>query len=705
MLCTVLTASRSRALSEGLTYGAGDLPVEPGMLVAVPLRGAVVEGVVLEADVPSPPGVTVKNIVRIESADPVLDASQLATLRWMAQYYGCSPRQAATVFLPPLPWSGLLKKPVRELHLLSDAPQRSALQRDVVAALKQSAWRSRTDIQEQTGASDAVLRTLLKNGVIEERTRREATVTHRQSYPLQSPLPVLSVLQAQADIALADSKKPSLLFGVTGSGKTELYMHRIAACAAQGKQTILLVPEILLSEEVLRRFEGLVGRERIAVLHSRLTLAARREQWRRIAAGDVLLVIGSRSALFAPCRHLGLVILDEEHEWTFKNEQTPRYHARETAEQLCKQAGAALILGSATPSLESWHAAKEGRFTLVRLPERFNNRALPSVRVIDLADVRFGKHYPFSPPLIEAVQKRLQNKEQCVLFLNRRGMATSVVCLDCRRPLTMPESMIPLVLHRTPQGKEILLDHATGQAVNVPSQCPACRSVRLLAVGAGTQKLEQSVAALFPSARVLRADADTLRGPEEIRTLLAAMRDRKADILLGTQSVVKGLDLPEVTLAAVLLADVGMSLPHFRAGERTFQLLTQLTGRSGRAKDGEVIIQTFRPDAVEVSAAAAHGTETYLDAELALRKAHGYPPYRSLVRMTLEGADARTRMMQLQKDILLRASDANVSVAPTYFGAGKVWHLLLRTDQDPSPLLAALALEGMTVDRDPVDCL
>lgn len=704
MLCTVLTASRSRALSEGLTYDAGDLPVEEGMLVAVPLRGKTTEGVVLETGVAVPPGVTVRRMLRIESADRVLDAAQLSTLRWVATHYGCSPRQAATVFLPPLPWSGLLPRPVRELRLLGGAPVRSALQRAVVDALHRSDWQPRASVQERTGASDAVIRGLMKNGVIEERQRREATAARHARYPLASPPPSLSPLQAAADAALATATRPVLLFGVTGSGKTALYMHRIAACAARGAQTILLVPEILLSEELLSRFTGLLPPERIAVLHSRLTPAKRRDEWRRIAAGEVALIIGSRSALFAPCRTLGLVILDEEHEWTYKNEQTPRYHARETAERLCAAAGATLVLGSATPSLETWDRAKTGRYARVDLPERFAGRALPTVRVIDLATVRFGKHYPFSPPLVEAIAARLERKEQTVLFLNRRGMATSVLCLDCRRTLSAPGSAIPLVLHRTANGIDVLHDHYTGQTSALPAQCPACRSTRLLPVGAGTQRLEASVRTLFPSARVLRADADTLSAPGSIRALLSAMHEGRGDILLGTQSVVKGLDLPRVTLAAVLLADVGLSLPHFRAGERVFQLLTQLTGRSGRAADGDVIIQTFRPDAPEVRLAADHATEAYLDGELAVRRAFGYPPCTGLVRFLTQGPGAEGRAKQLHADILHIDPAARVSVAPTYFGAGRVWHVLLRAD-DPAPALAALDLEGVTVDRDPVDTL
>ncbi len=304
------------------------------------------------------------------------------------------------------------------------------------------------------------------------------------------------------------------------------------------------------------------------------------------------LVIGSRSALFTPLQDLGLVILDEEHEWTYKNEQTPRYHARETAETLCRYAAAKLVLGSATPSLETWARAKEGRYHLVRLPERYLKQQFPAVRIVDLAQAQCGSLYPLSPSLLAAIEERLQKQEQSILFLNHRGIASALLCLDCRRRVVSPDSRLPFTVHRAPGNALKLVDHTTGLTLAVPTACPACGSVRLHCIGAGTQKVETLLKQRFPEARLLRADSDTLQHPEQMRSLLAAMRERRADILLGTQSVVKGLDLPQVTLAAVLLADIGLSLPHFRAGERIFQLLSQLTGRSGRSRPGEVIIQT-----------------------------------------------------------------------------------------------------------------
>ncbi len=428
----------------------------------------------------------------------------------------------------------------------------------------------------------------------------------------------------------------------------------------------------------------------------------------RIRSGEAALVIGSRSALFAPCAKLGIVIIDEEHEWTYKNEQTPRYHARETAETLCEFAGAKLVLGTATPSLETWSRVKNGRYHMARLPERYMNQALPTVKIIDLATITFGSHYPFSPSLISAMQDRLDRKEQTILFLNRRGVASAILCLKCRRRLVSPTSQLPFTLHKNSFGKPHLLDHFSGMSVDLPAACPHCGAHDLLPIGAGTQKLEDSIATLFPAARILRADSDTLQYPEQMRTLLKKMHDREADILFGTQSVVKGLDLPGVTLAAVMIADIGLSLPHFRAGERVFQLLTQLTGRSGRAQPGEVIIQTFRPDATEVVAASQHRTEEYLEAELKLRVQLHYPPSTQMIRFIVraEGAEARAKKLHasILRFIASEKIEAQAMVAPTLFGGGTVWHVLLRSQYLRS-LLPKIDLTDVVIDVDPIDCI
>jgi primosomal protein N' (replication factor Y) (superfamily II helicase) len=447
-----------------------------------------------------------------------------------------------------------------------------------------------------------------------------------------------------------------------------------------------------------------------------------RDAWRRCREGSIRFVIGSRSALFSPLPDLGLIIIDEEHEWTYKNEQSPRYHAVRVAEQwnngtMEQYENVKLVLGTATPSVDSWYRAQIGDYQLVELPERYGGAQLPSVQVVDLAQIEFGKHYPLSPTLINAVRTRLDKNEQSVLFLNRRGFATSLLCMNCRTRFEDPETHLPYTVHYR-GAHPYLLSHHTGEELEIPAKCPHCQSPNLRSVGAGTQRIESILEDLFPSARILRADADTLKSPEQMRTLLNKMHEGRADILLGTQSVVKGLDLPNVTLAAVLLADVGLSLPHFRAGERVFQLLTQLTGRSGRAKPGEVIIQTFRPNAVEVTLAAAHDVRSYLERELAERKKVHYPPDTQMVRVVFSGPDSQKRAKEFVALFQRRGPEGPegpegrgvekpfvISQSPSLFSRS-TWYVFIRgSGKHVREVLKGLPPFEGVVDIDPVECL
>lgn len=706
MRCLVLLNTRSPGIGNGLTYDARDLPVRPGTLVKVPLRKKSVEGIVLSVDEDKNDTFEPKPVEEIVGSDPLLTPSQLKLLRWMAGYYYCSLAAALRPFLPASPWRNATPKDVICYRIGKPLEKGGKRQAELMDYMQGKDWILKEDLKRETGVSSAVLKSLIEKGHLIEERKPADTIPPPKSYPVREQRPVFTEAQKQAYDEIVADEKPSVLFGVTGSGKTEIYATLIADMAAQGKQSILLVPEILLTEHTIHRFDKMFDPDRIAVIHSRLTPAAKRLEWMRIHSGEAALVIGSRSALFAPCRNLGLVIIDEEHEWTYKNEQTPRYHARDAAETLCAFSGARLVMGSATPSLEAWSRAKAGRYKLVRIGERYQNRPLPSVQIVDLATVKFGSLYPFSPPLLQAIEKRLERGEQTVLFLNRRGVASAILCLQCRKRLTSPASQLPFTMHRTRDGKPYLLDHIAGVSAPLPATCPHCGSAQMLPVGAGTQKLEDIIATVFPKARVLRADSDTLQFPEQMRNLLSDMRERRADILLGTQSVVKGLDLPGVTLAAVLIADVGLSLPHFRAGERVFQLLTQLTGRSGRAVPGDVIIQTFRPQAAEIVAASQHRTEDYIEAELKLREALKYPPNTSMIRFLIAGPKAEARAKVFHQ-ALLRAierekSDATAMLAPTLFGLGQEWHVLLK-GSEPGALLPHLPLSEVTVDVDPVD--
>jgi primosomal protein N' (replication factor Y) len=703
---TVLTASKSAGIANGLTYGSPDNNISVGTPVLVPLRNAITEGIVVAKQENTERKFDIKNIAKALSKDPLLSSYHIQTLQWMSTYYCCSMRQTARAFLPGNSWKDLLPA-IKKGYKLTDttAEVRGAKQQAVLECLTGRDWVEVRELKEVSGCSTATLAGLKAKAIIEEISVEPKKLVSPMT---EFTLPILSPEQKKVFSEIRSEKRPSLLFGVTGSGKTEIYASLIAEAIASGKSAILLVPEILLTEHCIYRFQELMDSKRIAVLHSRLTPAGRRDVWRSIREGSIDLVIGSRSALFSPLPNLGLVILDEEHEWTYKNEQTPRYHARETAETLTRFASAKLVLGTATPCLESWAKAQEGLYHLARLPERYMGQKLPNVRVIDLANVEFGNSYPFSFPLLTAIENRLTKGEQSVLFLNRRGIASALLCLDCRRRVVSPDSQLPFTVHRGVGGSAQLVDHTTNLRIHAPSLCPQCGSANLREVGAGTQRIEDILETKFPSARILRADRDTLLHPEHMRLLLKKMREQQADILLGTQSVVKGLDLPNVTLAAVLLADIGLSLPHFRAGERIFQLLTQLTGRSGRAKDGEVIIQTFRPDAPEVRMAAEHKTEEYLQNELKLRVHTGYPPTTKIVRLLCRDDGAKQCAHKLAASATevssVKKLGLAVSCSPTLFGGGRIWHVLLRGN-NPREVLSDLDLTGAVVDIDPMECI
>jgi len=707
--CTVLTASRSSGIGDGLTYESNNPDLKEGAHVLVPLRKSIIEGIVLSVTKERQnTDYNIKEVHSVLRSDPLLTSAQIKTLQWMAQHYFCTLRQALRVWLPTPPWKDLGPRTEVGYRLIKpDEALRGKKQRIVCEELSGKDWVEKGVLQRATGASTATLKCLKEKNIIAEETRQESAESPPPLDPETISEPRLTAAQREVCTAIFEEKRPSLLFGITGSGKTEVYAQLIANTVRLKKQAILLVPEILLTEHCIHRFQGLLGSEHVAVVHSRLTPSQRRATWRRIHRGEVSLVIGSRSALFAPLPNLGLVIIDEEHEWTYKNEQTPRYHARETAEELCRNAGAKLVMGTATPSLESWARAKSGQYQLLRLPERYGKQPLPNVRVIDLATVKFGSLYPFSPPLLAAIEQRLKKGEQSVLFLNHRGVASALMCLDCRRRIVSPDSNLPFTLHKNPSGKPYLLDHTSGMQADVPVQCPNCGSARLHAIGAGTQRIEEILSKRFEQARLLRADSDTLTHPEHMRLLLKKMREGQADILLGTQSVVKGLDLPNVTLAAVLIADIGLSLPHFRAGERIFQLLTQLTGRSGRAKPGDVIIQTFRPQAPEMLLAAQHKTEEFMEQEFKLRLHSGYPPATKLIRLILR-KNAYQRAKELHRQAIAEAEKNDlgitVSSAPLLFGGGKSWHVLLR-GANPAILLQYLDLTDAVVDVDPVECV
>jgi primosomal protein N' (replication factor Y) len=432
--------------------------------------------------------------------------------------------------------------------------------------------------------------------------------------------------------------KPILLYGVTGSGKTELYLRAIEQVIAQGKEALVLVPEISLTPQTIERFRGRC--RSIAVLHSHLGDAARGAHWRRVAGGQVQVVVGARSAVFAPTRKLGLIVIDEEHEGTFKQESTPRYHARDVAVMRARIEDVPIILGSATPSLESWHNAERGAYQLLTLPVRVCEQPMPPVRVID------QRHEPpakgplraITPPLERAINVALDARGQVILLLNRRGFSTHLHCPACGHVVQCEHCDLPLVYH---QKRNSLVCHYCGFEAPPAQVCPNCQKSTVKYQGIGTEKLAEEVAIRFPGRTLERMDSDSMTKPGSHARVLDAFKEGKVDILLGTQMIAKGLDFPNVTLVGVVNADVGLHRPDFRAAERTFQLLAQVAGRAGRGpKGGQVLIQTFTPEHPAIALAAAHDFERFAELELGQRRPHGYPPFQRLARVIIRSRDA-----------------------------------------------------------------
>ncbi|MDR7076340.1 primosomal protein N' (replication factor Y) [Neobacillus niacini] len=424
-----------------------------------------------------------------------------------------------------------------------------------------------------------------------------------------------------------------LLYGVTGSGKTEIYLQSIQDVIEKGREAIVLVPEIALTPQMVNRFKGRFG-NLVAVLHSGLSAGEKYDEWRKIQRKEVKVVVGARSAIFAPFENLGIIIIDEEHETSYKQEEMPRYHAREVAIERAQKNNCPVVLGSATPALESFARAQKGVYKLLSLPNRMNKRALPAVEIIDMREeLRAGNRSMFSRKLFELLKERIERKEQTVLFLNKRGHSSFVMCRDCGYVMNCPNCDISLTYHKV---KEQMKCHYCGYESFVPNQCPECSSDYIRYFGTGTQKVEDELGKILPEAKVIRMDVDTTGKKGSHERLLKEFHEGKADILLGTQMIAKGLDFPNITLVGVLSADTMLHLPDFRSSEKTFQLLTQVSGRAGRHElPGEVIIQTYTPEHYSVELAGTQDYDLFYNREMMMRKAHHYPPFYYLALITI----------------------------------------------------------------------
>jgi primosomal protein N' (replication factor Y) len=536
------------------------------------------------------------------------------------------------------------------------------------------------------------------------------------SKPLTLTAAQRSALEAIKSSLAKGNASVFLLHGVTGSGKTEVYLQALAEVVGLGKRGIVLVPEIALTPQTIERFASRFP-HRVAVLHSKLSLGEQFDEWQRIRDGEFDVVIGPRSAIFAPQPDLGLIVVDEEHEWAYKQQdKSPRYHTRDVAIKLAELTGAVVILGSATPDVETFYHAQRGDYRRLQLPERVTPRdgsALPAVEVVDLREeLKAGNRSLFSRSLSQAVTQAVANREQVILFLNRRGGATFIQCRSCGLVLACKRCEVPLTYH--PVG-DVLVCHQCNYRMPVPQICPRCLSRRIKFLGVGTQKLEQEVGQGFPQARRLRWDSDATRGKHSHDEMLGKFRSHQADILIGTQMIAKGLDLPLVTLVGVVSADTALNLPDFRAGERTFQLLSQVAGRAGRGTlGGRVIIQTYTPEHYAIQAASRHDYASFYEQELNYRRQLRNPPFTHLACLVYTHTnDAHCqRQAEMMKRRLTQEIDAQgiagielIGPAPAFIHRlrGRFrWQLILR-GSDLSAFLSKITFpQGWTVDIDPL---
>ena len=713
--------------------------VLPGARVVVPVRKRQMVGVVISLDAPAP-AAEAREILSVPDEEPAIAVELLRTAEWISRYYAAPLGLTLSAILPAALWDTsrpagpgavaterVITLGQQRLTLVEReaAFKRSPRQRRLYEALEELGGTAAAGhLKKQLGFSDAVIASLAERGLVTielaERVRDPFAAE-----PASPPPGATTDAQRAAldEIARLGPGETALIFGVTGSGKTFVYLEAVRAALEQGRGAIILVPEIGLTPQTVARVRGVFG-DQVAVLHSGLSDGERADAWRALRRGDRKVAVGARSAIFAPVKDLGIIVLDEEHEASYKNGEAPRYHAREVAAVRARLEGARLILGSATPSPEIMSRV-DGGVRLIRLPSRIGDRPLPPVELVDLRSaprVEGTGAVPWSVALDEAIVGTLARKEQALFLLNRRGFATFLQCPDCGAVEECPRCSISLTVHHTPRA---LKCHYCGYEVPIPEQCRECGGDIQQMRGVGTQQLERMLAARFPEARVARMDLDTTSTKWAHHRILGAVERGEVDILLGTQMIAKGLDFPNVTLVGVVDADTGLHLPDFRAAERTFQLLAQVSGRAGRGpKGGRVVVQTRNPGHHALRWAAQHDPESFLAEEMEDRAAPPYPPIVALANLVVSGRDESAvsqeavRLADWCAGLLARYNLPVTLLGPAPCPLARIkdrwrWHVLLKGASEEVGKVVRYASGRITsagdvrviIDRDPVSLL
>lgn len=615
-----------------------------GQLLCVPFGRRSARGFAIELADEDLTGGEERNSFKIKPVEAIVDeapffSENIIALSAKVAAYTASPLEL--VLRAALP-AAVVKKNAHHKELLFVDPVIKAQGVENISRRQQWLWEQivrldggwMSQLCRELKTTPSSIKTLASKGLVKVAVRAKRRDPMAKCMILPSkPLP-LNRSQADALRAIAGSTSPVLLHGVTGSGKTEVYLQAIAAEISAGRDAIVMVPEISLTPQTVQRFASRFG-DRVAVLHSALSDGERYDEWHRIRSGKANVVVGPRSAVWAPVKNLGLIVVDEEHENSYKQDETPRYNARDVAVLRGFTEKAKVVLGSATPSLESWMNVINGKYTLASMPQRAGSGKLPRVNLVEITDSSI-----FSKELLEAIKLRLDRAEQSILFLNRRGYSRSVVCQECGYTLECPECSMPYTYH---QSDECLRCHVCGGWANVVHVCPNCKKMSLANKGIGTQRAQAALMKCFPRARILRMDADSTSRRHSHEDILGAFGRGEADILIGTQMIAKGLDFPNVTLVGVINADSSLSQPDFRASERTFQLLSQVAGRAGRAElPGEVFVQSHDPDAYPIVAACRGDYAAFAKEELQVRKEGFFPPFCRFSLVKIKSRDLKT---------------------------------------------------------------
>ncbi len=640
-----------------LTYEVDpSLELKIGDGVLVPFQKGEQAGLILGLSENAPEFKT-KTITQKHSESPLLETWQIELMEWMSEYYFCSKYDVARLMLPK--------------HIFRTPRKKRTLNK--------------------------------KTDQIRDEEFKKLT-------------------EKQADILnnfIRQKEKVGLLHGITGSGKTEIYKHLIKKNIQESKGTILLVPEISLTPQFVQYFKGTFPR--MGIWHSQISEGEKASLWRAVKNNEIDLIIGSRSALFCPFKRLGSILIDEEHEWTYKQDQSPRYHARAVAEKIGDLTCAKILLGSATPSLESRWNAEQKKYAYYTLKERIGQTALPHVKLIDMREeLKKGNMSILSEELEQKIYSTIAAGEQVVLFLNRRGAGSSTVCRDCGWTVKCQHCELPLTYHAKQFGFAKLICHHCGITEKIPLRCPKCTSIRIKHLGTGTEKVEMELQKKFPTAITRRADKDTMSQKGKVAALHAELQGESIDILLGTQMIAKGWDLPRVTLVGVLLADIGLSIPDFRTSERIFQLLTQVAGRAGRrAKQGEVLIQTYNPTHISLEAAKTQDSDVFFEQEIRSREDALLPPFSQLIKVSFlnknyeqAGLTAQALQVWIQKTLQdgKDSSVFSVSAAPAFIRPSRneyAWNVLIasKNAHDTLKKIPQKLLENGRIDIDPMVCI